>query len=76
MKTNTTAVVLIPPEGAWPPIEDVRRRHDRQFRRWMPHVTLLYPFRPKEEFPGLADRFADTCATLAPFEVTLAEVLD
>ena len=40
--THTTAVVVIPPDDAWPPIQALRQRYDRQFRRWMPHITLLY----------------------------------
>ena len=53
-KTHTTAAVLIPPEDVWGPIQAIRREHDRQFRRWMPHITLLYPFRPREQFPQYA----------------------
>ena len=44
-KTHTTAVVLIPPESVQPPIQAIRSVHDRNFLRWMPHITLLYPFR-------------------------------
>jgi len=43
-KTYTTAVVLIPPEDVWEPIQKLRRVYDRHFDRWMPHLTLLYPF--------------------------------
>jgi hypothetical protein len=46
-KTHKTAVVIIPPEALWAPIQAVRKEHDRQFRRRMPHISLIYPFRPK-----------------------------
>ena len=72
-KTHKTAVVLIPPQELWEPIQRIRRTYDRQVRRWMPHITLIYPFRPAEEFPVLADRLAEACAALEPFELTLAE---
>ena len=49
-KTHKTAVVIIPPEDVWDPIQKIREKYDRQFRRWMPHITLIYPFRPFEEF--------------------------
>src|SRR5262249_6657359 len=45
----------------------------RQFRRWMPHVNLLYPFYPPAQFEGVIPRLADTCARITPCEVKLAE---
>jgi len=72
-KTHRTAVVLIPPEDVWQPIQAIRREHDRQVRRWMPHVTLLYPFRPYEEFDAAAGALAEACRGVEPFEVSLAE---
>ncbi len=71
-KTHQTAVVLIPPETVWEPIQAIRERYDKQFRRWMPHITLLYPFRPKEEFDALAEPFAKVCKEIKPFEIDLA----
>jgi 2'-5' RNA ligase len=71
-KTHKTAVVLIPPQETWPPIQAIRRAHDRHFRRWMPHITLIYPFRPRPAFEALADRFARACAQISPFEVEMA----
>ncbi|HUT61685.1 MAG TPA: 2'-5' RNA ligase family protein [Phycisphaerae bacterium] len=73
-KTHKTAVVLIPPEAAWEPIQAIRREHDRQFRRWMPHVTLLYPFRPADEFDAVAPALAEACRAVAAFEVELREL--
>jgi 2'-5' RNA ligase len=73
--THRTAVVLVPPEEVWPPLQEVRRARDRQFRRWMPHVTLLYPFAPRPEVPALLPPpLRAACARLAPFDVTLAQV--
>jgi RNA 2',3'-cyclic 3'-phosphodiesterase len=70
-KTHKTALVIIPPPAAWPPIQAVRRVHDRQYRRWMPHITLIYPFRPMAEFSNLCGAFTAACSRLAPFEITL-----
>lgn len=71
-KTHQTAVVLSPPEDSWGAIQVIRQKHDRNFRRWMPHVTLLYPFLPKAQFETWADVFGAACRSVAPFEVTLA----
>jgi 2'-5' RNA ligase len=69
--THESAVVLIPPGEAWEPIQAIRRDHDRQFRRWMPHVTLLYPFLPRTDLDGALRAAEEALATIAPFEVTL-----
>ena len=73
-KTFTTAVVLIPPGEVQPAIQAMRQVHDRHFKRWMPHITLLYPFRPRPEFDQLAERFSSACEAIAPFQVELAEM--
>ena len=64
-------MVIIPPEAVWGPIQEIRRRYDRHYRRWMPHISLLYPFRPTRAFVRLIPRLMETCRNLAPFEVRL-----
>lgn len=39
----------------------------------MPHVTLLYPFRPREDFDAVEGPLREACRHVAPFEVCLAE---
>ena len=72
-RTHKTAVVLIPPEEVWEPIQAIRREHDRQIRRWMPHMTLVYPFRPAAVFAELVPALADALHGIGPFAVRLAE---
>jgi 2'-5' RNA ligase len=72
-RTHKTAIVWIPPAEAWEPIQAIRREHDRHARRWMPHVTLVYPFRPREELDALAGPLAAACRQVEPFELELAE---
>lgn len=71
-KTHKTAVVLVPPEELWEPIQSIRRKYDRQFRRWMPHITLLYPFKPREEFERVAELFERCSEKIEPFCIELA----
>jgi 2'-5' RNA ligase len=68
-KTHKTAVVIIPPEEVWSPIQAIRQEYDRHVRRWMPHITMIYPFRPKEQFEALAEEFRAVCQAIAPFEL-------
>ncbi|UPX16513.1 uncharacterized protein EKO05_0006910 [Ascochyta rabiei] len=42
--TYKTALALLPPAGVTPPIEAVRHVHDKNYRRWPPHINLIYPF--------------------------------
>ncbi len=72
-KTHTTAIVAIPPQDVWEPIQAIRRKHDKQARRWMPHITLVYPFRPAENFDALAAPLADALASFESFDVTLSQ---
>ncbi|MFO0881282.1 MAG: 2'-5' RNA ligase family protein [Gemmataceae bacterium] len=72
-KSHQTAVAVVPPEEVWGPIQAIREKHDRQFRRWMPHVNLLFPFLPAEWFKDVLPRLAEVCAGNAPLLVTLAE---
>src|SRR5690349_18340394 len=71
MKTHSTAAVIIPPPESWEPIQAIRRLHDRKIGRWMPHVTLLYPFRPRVEFDTIAPALTAACADISPFSLTL-----
>jgi|GEM_PF-184633 len=69
---HQAAVVLIPPEELWGPIETLRSKHDRNYERWMPHVTLLYPFVPEEHFAEAEALIAEALRELNPFQVTLS----
>lgn len=68
-KVYTSACVIIPPKDLWDPIQKIRQQYDRQIHRWMPHITLLYPFRPKVEFNDLEKEFKDICSQIEPFEI-------
>jgi 2'-5' RNA ligase len=39
----------------------------------MPHINLIYPFRPREEFEFLAGQFSRVCEGIKPFEMRLKE---
>ncbi|WP_257460766.1 poly(A) polymerase [Archangium lipolyticum] len=69
---HQSAVVLIPPEEAWAPIQALRAVHDSKYERWMPHVTLLYPFVPEEYFGEAEALIAEALRDIEPFEVMLA----
>ena len=67
-KVFTTAVVIIPPREIWGGIQDIRRKFDRHINRWMPHITLLYPFKPYSRFNELEPHFSKICKKIEIFE--------
>ncbi|MGB2822000.1 MAG: 2'-5' RNA ligase family protein [Phycisphaerae bacterium] len=71
-RTHNTAIVIIPPDDAWHPIQGIRQKHDRKVRRWMPHMTLIYPFYPRSDFERAAKELAPVCREIRPFDVKLA----
>lgn len=70
-KTPETAIVVIPPEEVWPPIQAIRSRFDRQFQRWMPHITMVYPFRPISQFDATLPAIRRVCAAAPPITLSL-----
>jgi len=70
-KTHKTAIVVIPPDDVCGPIQQIRQQHDSKIHRWMPHITMIYPFCPESEFPRMAGQVA---AAWSSFKVT--SVLD
>src|SRR5262249_46836412 len=73
-KTHHAAGGGIPPDDIWEPIQSIRRRYDRQLKRWMPHLTLLYPFRRRADFDEADPELRRACAAVQPFRATLGEL--
>ena len=71
--TYNTAIVVIPPQDVWTAIQAIRTKHDAKVRRWMPHVTLVYPCVPASEFPVVQERLDLASRDLPAFEVELAD---
>jgi len=71
-KTFKTALVIIPPLKLWEPVQAIRAKYDRHFNRWMPHITLIFPFREKHEFESLSEKFSQALEGIQPFAIELS----
>lgn len=67
-----SAVTILPPEEVLPPIQNIRRKFDRRFARWMPHINLLYGFLPDRYFLEAAAIITKNLTTFTPFQITFA----
>ena len=73
-KVYTSAVVIIPPQRYWEPIQAIRKKFDRHIKRWMPHINLLYPFRSILEYDFLERIFSEICSFIEPIELTFRKI--
>ncbi len=64
-------MVIILPSELWPPIQNIRQKYDRQFRRWMPHITMIYPFRPRKDFESFLPSFSKALRQIQPLTIHL-----
>jgi 2'-5' RNA ligase len=71
-KTHKASLVIIPPRELAEPIQGIRKVHDRKIGRWMPHINIIYPFRPRRMFGEASNLIEEACAGIAPFEISLA----
>ena len=71
-----SALCIIPPESQWPAIQTIREQHDPAFKRWMPHINLLFPFIDVKHFDQIAPYIASiiTKQKIKPFDITFNEV--
>ncbi|NOX56926.1 MAG: 2'-5' RNA ligase family protein, partial [Planctomycetes bacterium] len=53
---------------------EIRKRHDPKVRRWMPHITMIYPFVVREQFAAVAARIEPICRQLEPIDLVLGRI--
>src|SRR5882757_9121031 len=44
LSSTQTALALIVPSHLQPEINAIRKIHDKAYRKWEPHINILYPF--------------------------------
>ena len=67
----TSAVVLLPPDSLNASIQAIRQHHDPAFKRWPPHVNLLFGFVSESRLEDASTVLREVCRGVAPFTVAL-----
>jgi len=68
-KVYTTAAIVMPPDEIWTQIQEIRERHDKAYQRWMPHINLLFPFVPEDQFSYAVSKAERGLRSVTPFTV-------
>ena len=71
---HTSAVVILPPASVCEPLQAIRERHDPAFRRWPPHINLLWGFVDEQRLDHASAVLRSVCARLAPFSISLGSL--
>jgi len=73
-RSSRSAVAIVPPDSVWEPINAIRKKHDNQLARWMPHINLVFPFVHPDALDEERERLAEVSAAVGAWEVTLSTV--
>lgn len=76
LKSYQSALVVILPEELTHDIERIRQQYDKRYHRWMPHITLVFPFVDEElsedELQGVLNKVRDVTSHTKPFELSFS----
>lgn len=71
-RSSRSAVAIVPPKSVWEPINVIRKKHDKQLVRWMPHISLIFPFVHPDVLDEERERLAEVSAVVGAWDVTLS----
>eukprot|EP01083_Nonionella_stella_P040905 110918_1 len=63
------ALCIIPPVEIWPAIQEIREKHDAAYRRWQPHINILYPFVGEQYFESQISHIEHALRGIQPFDI-------
>ncbi|OTA93706.1 hypothetical protein M434DRAFT_21305 [Hypoxylon sp. CO27-5] len=50
-----TALCIIPSKHLWPPVDQLRSVYDPAYKKWPPHINLVYPFVSVQDLPRASE---------------------
>lgn len=63
LRSSQTALAFVLPEQLCTDINSLRRIYDKSFRKWDPHINILYPFVDPSQLPEVTSILLDFLAT-------------
>jgi len=73
-KVVKSAIIVMPPEDLWLQIQEIRKLYDKAYARWMPHINMVYPFIPGENFPEVVETLKDNLSLISPFKISFKDL--
>ncbi|KAJ3297885.1 hypothetical protein HDU79_001642 [Rhizoclosmatium sp. JEL0117] len=74
MTDTTTALTIVIPPQFHAAINTIRAGNDKAYPRWMPHINLIFPFVPEDQFSTAAASLETALSSIQPFAVRLNTV--
>jgi poly(A) polymerase len=74
-KPGDTAFLILPPEDVMRQIDKWRRVYDPNHKIVPPHITLVYPFIPENEWRQSRSMLVNCLKSFKPFNITLKELV-
>jgi len=69
--STRSAIIIKPPDELIAQIQEIRKQHDKDYKRWMPHIKLVYPFVDEKEFLSIKSKIVEAVSFVPPFEITM-----
>ena len=69
-----TALVIVLPDELWPRVDAIRSKHDKAFPRWMPHITIAFPFVDIALFAEAACTLKAALGCCGPLDITMSKI--
>jgi len=73
-KVVKSAIIVMPPEALWQQIQQIRKLYDKAYARWMPHINMVYPFIPGENFPDVVEDLKVSLSSISPFKIAFKDL--
>jgi 2'-5' RNA ligase len=69
-----TALTLVIPNQFHNDINAIRKKYDRAFPRWMPHINFIFPFVTLDKFSEVSSKLEDKLKGFGSFTIDLTEI--
>ena len=69
--SHKAALALVLPKHSASIVQDIRKKYDKTFNRWPPHINLLYPFYEQMNVGKISQNLSQVLSKFEPFQTNL-----